>query len=411
MINGTPDSGMKFLSGCFEIYCYPDWTGIFLDFEERVVEESDGSFVVFGEGDYGFSNGTHFVDFHNSSSGWDNFSLGNNTLSIYVDKTPPKIEVLGPDNVVLYESCEEVNYGFLVSDDYLVDSSENFSTVVCEDFSFDYFAKDSVGNLVNETFSVKVGNVSQYTSYYLGAQTFWINKNMSLPIIWDAYVFVNFTGDFSTEVLVEYWNTKSLVSFEGSGGKEVVFEFSNESISIVLDEGVCNNYSFSRVIDKTAYLVPPKFNPKTHHISLDAFFNQTWWAVYSGVNSSLSVCIEKGSQPGYLFCGDGVCTESCTTCVKDCGGCRSGSSGSSVVVTASSKSVKTQPPSFRVEIENNTSRNEVVPEVVFVGNNSNLTAVNYTTKVIELGVGFSWLEVIGKLLKNPFNYLRRIFLW
>lgn len=412
VINGTYESGTKLLSGCFEIYCYDNWTGLAFDkVGKRVVEESGKDFVVFGEGNYSFSNGTHFMDFHNSKGGWENFSLGGKNISVYVDVNPPEIEVFGPKTVVLYDDCKNISLGITAKDKYLFNQSENLTTTLCGSESFTFFAWDSVGNRGQVDYKIEAGNVSLKRYYSLPQQVWWITKNSSLPVKWFEHVVINFTGDFGTEVNFTALGKNQSIWVNKAGEYEEVFEFSNESIEVNLEYGDCFVYNFSKSFEKKVYLKAPLFNPMYHHTELPGIFNVTWFGVYSGNSSKVSICIIKGHQPGYTWCGDGLCTENCQVCPADCGRCGggSGSLGGGVVTVVGKKEVN---DSVFKKIAESESSSEIFEERVEVmGTNNTSTNITYSRGVIELKVNFWVLDVIGKLLKNPFNFLNKIFSW
>jgi|GEM_PF-6833982 len=412
MINGTPANGAKLLSGCFEIYCYDNWTGLAFDkFGRRVVEESGGSFVVVGEGNYSFSNGTHFIDFHDSKGGWENFSLGEKNISIYVDLIPPEIEVFGPKNVVLYDECKNVSLKITAKDEYLINQSENITVNLCESESFTFLAWDSSGNIGQVNYSIKVGNVSFEKYYLLPLQVWWVTGNSSLPVTWEEHEIINFTGDFGTEINFTALKENKSLWVKGAGEYDENFRFSNESINVSLDCGKCFVYNFSRSLEKKVYLMALLFDPKYHHTKLPGIFNSTWFGVYSGNSSNISVCVAKGSQPGYTWCGDGLCTENCQVCSADCGKCGGGggSLGGRVITVSDKKEVNNSVFRERAKSE---PISEIFEEKVKVKGTKNIsTNVTYGKGVIELKVNFWTLEVIGKLLKNPFNFFKEMFLW
>jgi len=337
-----------------------------------------GKDVLFvGKGNIAYSNGSFFFKAEKAEQeGNRTFTvLGRVNKTVYVDASPPEVEIKGELNLIAYEGCVKGNISAEFRDASL--KKRHFEIAGKSDQEFckvgNYtafaWAEDEAGFRTEINRTVHVGNATYRMSYVLPVQEFVLNGS-DLNVIWLANITFVLDGyakgdlNYSLEI-----NGKNVNFFfenvRGPWKKAIEYRFDNESVEVDKKQGwsvingvnaTCYFYNLSREINYRAEVEAPQHDPESEHV--EGFYSRdginwiifaskgikgSWNVVYEGNATLIKVCILPEREPDYFFCGDGICSawESCSSCAVDCGTCApAGGGGRSFSFAAASQNQK-----------------------------------------------------------------------
>ena len=300
-----------------------------------------------GEGNVGMTNGTHFLKHVSNETALE--VLGGVNYGITLDFLPPVIEFSGPTTLVAYGGCVNGTYGFSAEDETAVNLTHDINGSSEEGVEFCTAglyravanAVDSVGRNSSKEVWISVGNATySILGFHIPPQSLTIPGKQDF--FWTAEVRFALGGDVESELnfTLELPGLNTSRHFDSQSGPWTLVEnitYSNDSVGFTLAKGACFNYSLDREVEGIMKFRSPEYDPRYGHsvgfngpelfASQGVLENGSWYVEFNGRGREFSVCVSGGGEPGWRWCGDGICDEDCSACPEDCGPCPGGSSG------------------------------------------------------------------------------------